>query len=159
MPDQTRAHEVMRTKLVTAKPDMSVMQVVELLLKHKISGAPVLDASGNLVGIISELDCVNHISHAAMNGVPLRRVQDLMTRDVETVSPDATLLTLVHIFSHKRYRRVPVVDERGHMLGQISRRDVMKALYEKMEHHHSHKDGPLYLSALDEDGEAPAKLR
>ncbi|MEO1172038.1 MAG: CBS domain-containing protein, partial [Myxococcota bacterium] len=78
----------MNTKIITVSPDMSVMDAVGLLLKHSISGAPVTDAQGNLVGIMSELDCVNHISHSAMNGVPPKQVVDLMKTEVETVAPD-----------------------------------------------------------------------
>ncbi len=158
MPDKTRAREIMRTKLVTVKPDANVMEVVEVLLKNQISGAPVLDAKGNLIGIVSEFDCMNSISHSAMTGVPPKPVSDLMTRDVETVGPDTTLLTMVHIFGQKRYRRLPVVDASGRLLGQISRRDLMRALYQKMRSQMKRKDGPLYLSAIYDSDQAPAKI-
>lgn len=156
MPDKTKAREVMRKQLITVSPDMTVMDAVGVLLKNQFSGAPVLDSDGNLVGIMSELDCVNHISDAAMNGVPPKRVEDLMTRDVETVGPDTPILTLVHIFAKKRFRRVPVVDENGRLLGQISRRDLMEALYDKMKVAQKKKDGPLYLSAVSD--KAPASV-
>ena len=159
MPDKTRADAIMRKQLVTVSPEMSVMDAVGVLLKNQISGAPVVDDKNNLVGIMSELDCVNHISHSAMNGVPPKQVEDLMTRGVETVPPDATLLTLVHIFAHKRYRRLPVVNESGELLGQISRRDLMKALYELMKVEAKREDGPLYLSAIYDRDQAPARLR
>ncbi len=156
MPNKTTAGEIMRKKLMTVTPDMSVMEAVGLLLKHQFSGAPVLDDKGALVGIMSELDCVNHISDAAMNGVPPKQVEDLMTTEVETVGPDTTLLTLVHIFSQRRFRRLPVVDSSGKLLGQISRRDLMAALYDKMKAEQKKKDGPLYLSALGD--KAPSKV-
>ncbi len=158
MPNKTTAREIMRTQLVTVRPDMSVMEAVELLLKNQISGAPVLDSGGKLVGIMSELDCVNHISHSAMSGTPPKNVEDLMTRDVETCPPDTTLLTLVSFFGQKKYRRVPVVDGSGKMLGQISRRDLLKALYDKMRVQQKRKDGPLYLSAVVDSDQAPSKV-
>lgn len=156
MPDKTTAGEIMRTKLVTVTPKMSVMDAVALLLKNQFSGAPVVDESGALVGIMSELDCVNHISDAVMNGVPPKQVEDLMTAEVETVEPDTTLLTLVHIFSQRRFRRVPVVDRSGKLLGQISRRDVMATLYDRMRAEQKRKDGPLYLSAVSD--RAPSRV-
>ncbi len=158
MRDSTVAGQIMTKDLVTVRPDMTVMEAVGVLLKHQISGAPVMDANRRLVGIMSELDCVNHISHSAMNGVPPEQVEDLMTRDVKTVSPDATLLTLVHHFTKYRYRRLPVVDEEGTLLGQISRRDLMRALYELMQVQQKRKEGPLYLSAIYGSDEAPARL-
>lgn len=158
MPDKTSAGEIMRTNLVTVTPDMGLPDVVELLLKHEISGAPVLDRDGHLVGIMSELDCVNHIIESAMNGVPPGHVGDMMTREVETVPPDATLLTLAHIFGKKRYRRLPVIDGSGRLVGQISRRDLMKALHEKMRIHQKRNDGPLYLSATRDSDQVPADI-
>ena len=148
----------MNTKIITVSPDMSVMDAVGLLLKHSISGAPVTDAQGNLVGIMSELDCVNHISHSAMNGVPPKQVVDLMKTEVETVAPDTSLLTIAHVFNKTRFRRLPVVNEEGRLLGQISRRDLMRTLYEMMKHERKRKEGPLYLSAIYESNEAPAKI-
>lgn len=158
VPSAIHAKDIMTSDLVTVAPEMTVMDAVGLLLKHKISGAPVMDAKRRLVGIMSELDCVNHISHSAMNGVPPKRVEDLMTRDVKTVPPETNLLTLVHHFSHHRYRRLPVVDDEGTLLGQISRRDLLRALYETMQVQQKRKEGPLYLSAIYGSDEAPARL-
>lgn len=148
----------MNSRLVTVSPQMSVMEAVGLLLKHRISGAPVTDENNNLVGIMSELDCVNHISHSAMNGVPPKLVADLMKTDVKTVSPDTSLLTIAHIFNETRFRRLPVVDEEGRLLGQISRRDLMRTLYEMMKHERKRQEGPLYLSAIYDTDQAPAKI-
>lgn len=159
MPDRTTAARIMTRKLITLTPEMSVMDAVALLLKHQISGAPVIDASGSLVGILSELDCANHISHCAMNGVPPGDVDDLMTRNVETVGPDTTLLTLAHLFSTKRYRRLPVLDSAGVLVGQVSRRDLMRALFDIMRVSQRRESGPLYLSAIYDIDQAPAKLR
>lgn len=156
MPDKTTARDIMRTKVVTVTADMSVMDATELLLKNEFSGAPVLGPDGRLVGIMSELDCVKHLSHAAMNGVPPQKVGDVMTRKVETVRPDATLLMLVQIFAECRFRRVPVVHADGHLLGQISRRDLMAALFDRMKIERKRDDGPLYLSAVTD--RAPAKV-
>jgi len=156
MPDKTTARDIMRTKVVTVTPDMSVMAVSELLLKNEFSGAPVLSSEGELVGIVSELDCVMHLSDAAMNGIPPRQVGDVMTREVVTVKADATLLMLVDLFAKCRFRRVPVVHQDGHLLGQISRRDLMAALYDKMKVERKREDGPLYLSAVTD--RAPASV-
>lgn len=156
MPNKTHAEQIMVRKLVTVSPEMSVMDAVGVLLKYKFSGAPVVNDDGGLVGIMSELDCVNHISDAAMNGVPPKRVEDLMTKEVETVKPDTTLLTLVHIFAQRRFRRLPVIDEAGRLVGQVSRRDLMAALYDLMREKQKDSDGPLYLSAVSD--QAPAKI-
>jgi CBS domain-containing protein len=127
------------------------------LLKHKISGAPVVDDKGSLVGILSELDCVNHMCHRATENLPPLDVHELMTRDVVTIAPQASLLTLADLFAKKRYRRFPVVDEDGRLIGQVSRRDLLRALNDIMRKRTDDDPGPLYLSAIHD--EAPAKVR
>ena len=158
MPQNTTAAAIMTKKLHKLSPDTSVMDAVAMLLKQKISGAPVVDGNGALVGILSELDCVNHICHCAMTDSPPLDVADLMTKDIYTVGPETTLLTLAHVFSTKRYRRLPVVDSNGRLLGQLSRRDLMRALFEIMKVQQSKNTGPLYLSAIYDSDEAPAHL-
>ncbi len=157
MPGTTTAADVMVTKLVTVTPEMNVMDAVELLLSHKISGAPVVDQTGGLVGILSELDCVNHMCQRATEQLPPLDVVELMTRNVVTVTPDTTLLTLAHLFTTKGFRRLPVVDAQGTLLGQVSRRDLLVALRAIMAAPIKEDAGPLYLSAVLD--EAPAKVR
>lgn len=157
MPKSLAAADIMTTKLVTVTPDMNVMEAVTLLLKHRISGAPVVEPPGNLVGILSELDCVRHMCHRAMENLPPLDVSALMTREVVTVAPDAKLFTVVDIFASRKFRRVPVVDGDGHLVGQISRRDILKALHDLMRERQGLGQVPLYLSAIHD--EAPAKVR
>lgn len=157
MPKNTTAADIMTKRLVTVTPEMNVMEAVELLLRNKISGAPVIDGKGALIGIVSELDCVNHMAHRAVEGLPPREVADLMTKSVETITPDTTLLTLAHIFTTRRYRRLPVVDASGRLLGQVSRRDLLRSLYEIMSARPTPEANPLYLSAVTD--QAPAKVR
>ena len=157
MPKNTTAADIMTTRLITLKPEMNVMVAVKLLLKNKISGAPVVDESGALVGILSELDCVTHICHQAIEQLPPLTVGQLMTAEVETVLPDTKLTTLADIFSTKRFRRLPVVDKQGRLRGQVSRRDLLKALDDLMAVRNRDEPGPLYLSAVLD--EAPASVR
>ena len=158
MPNKSTAADIMTKKLISVTPQTDVMDAVDLLLKNKISGAPVVDHRGRLVGILSELDCVNHISHCAMTNTPPDVVGELMTKELTTVAPETTLLTLAHIFTTKRYRRLPVVSAQGQLLGQLSRRDLMRALFEIMKVQRSKNTGPLYLSAVVDRDQAPARI-
>lgn len=159
MPDRTTAAQIMRRKLVTFSPEMSVMDAVAALIKNSISGAPVVEPSTQrLLGILSELDCTNHLVHCISHNEPTGFVEDLMTRDVQTVFPDGTLLTLAHHFNELRIRRLPVVDAEGRLLGQVSRRDLMQALYDLAKPKAKKKSRTLYLSAIYEPDELPARL-
>ena len=158
MPTPTTASDIMRRKLVTLSPETPVMDAVASLLKHSISGAPVVDRSDRLLGILSELDCTNHLVHCIVNNEPVGFVQDLMTQELQTVGPDATLLTLAHHFNEIRIRRLPVVNDEGMLLGQVSRRDLMKALHDAARPPAKGKAKPLFLSAIYASDDLPARL-
>ena len=127
MPSRTAA-DIMTRGLVTLSPEGGIYQAIEVLLKQRISGAPVVDPTGRLVGILSEKDCLRVLVGAALDGLPDGRVCDFMTETVETIGPDASLYDIAHRFITRSYRRLPVVDEDGRIIGQVSRRDALAAI-------------------------------
>lgn len=132
MPNRT-ATSVMTKGLVTLSPGTEIHEAVKTLLRHKISGAPVVDENRRLLGILSEKDCLRVFTGEAYDGLPEGHVRDYMTREVDTVSPDTTLIDIVGRFLAKSYRRLPVVNEAGVVVGQISRRDALVAIDEMRE--------------------------
>jgi len=131
------AEDVMARKLITVSPETDAYEAIGLLLKNQISGMPVLNADGELVGILSERDCLETLTNAQYHNLPTQLVRDLMTTDLTTISADTGLLEVAKLFMQNKFRRLPVLDEDGHLIGQISRRDVLTAV-QKM-----HKaDGP-----------------
>ena len=127
MPSQTAA-DIMTRSLVTLSPEDGIYQAIKVLLRRKISGAPVVDASGRLVGILSEKDCLRVLVGAALDGLPDGRVRNFMTESVEAIRPDASLYDITHRFITGSYRRLPVVDDGGRVVGQVSRRDALSAI-------------------------------
>ncbi len=123
------AREIMTTQLVTLQPKMTVEDAIKTLLQHSISGAPVVDEDGKLLGVLSEFDCLRAIANEQFHedhdesGV----VEDLMTRGGETIGPEADLFQVAQTFVSLRVRRLPVLDG-DRLLGQVSRRDVLRAL-------------------------------
>ena len=122
-----KAEDCMVREVVTVRPDTDAYDAIALLLKHRISGMPVVDESGKLVGILSEIDCLETLIDSRYHNMPTALVKDLMSRDLQTVSPDTDILKIAELFLHERYRRLPVVDK-GRLVGQVSRRDVLRAL-------------------------------
>jgi predicted transcriptional regulator len=116
--------ELMKDKVVTLKPDMDMEEAINTLLKHKVSGATVVDEQNNIVGVFSEKDCLRIFANGAFNMSPGSRVADYMSRDIVTVDADVDVFTVAEIFLKNPFRRLPVV-ENGVMIGQISRRDVL----------------------------------
>ena len=120
--------DFMTTHLATARPEMDLLALVDLLLIQGISGAPVVDQDGKLVGMISEQDCLRKILVGTYQGDIGGRVEDAMTSPVETVKMGASIVEVVEQMLATNRRRFPVVDLEGRLRGQISRRDLLKAV-------------------------------
>ena len=117
----------MTKNVATLRPDMEISHAAQYLIAHNISGAPVLDKHGRLVGILTERDCMKVAMQGGYHGLPAGLVEEYMSRDPESVSPEQSVLTLAEKFINGRYHRYPVMDS-GRLVGIISRRDVMRAL-------------------------------
>jgi CBS domain-containing protein len=117
----------MTRTLVTFKPEMDVLDAVHALVEHRIAGAPVVDDEGNLVGMLSEFDCMKVALHAGYHSRVGGPVSDYMTKGVTTVNAEMSIIDLAQMFADKGYRRFPVTDK-NRLVGQISRRDVLRAL-------------------------------
>jgi CBS domain-containing protein len=119
--------DYMARTLITFKADTDVLDAVHELVKNRIAGAPVVDDSGNLIGMLSELDCMKVTLHAGYHGDWGGPISDYMTHGVETVDADMSIIDLAQLFIDSNFRRFPVVDN-NRLVGQISRRDVLRAL-------------------------------
>ena len=120
--------DYMTTKLITFSPDESILAVMEKFAKHHISGGPVLDNNGFLVGIISEADCMKQISESRYFNQPIldKSVEKFMTKTVETIPHDISIFDAAGIFAQHNRRRLPVM-KNGILVGQISRKDIVIA--------------------------------
>lgn len=148
------ARDIMVTNLVTLSPQMQLRQASKLLLKNRISGAPVVNDAGDLIGIFSEQDVMIALIDAVYDDLPSSEIGNFMSRDLYTIHEKMDLLSIAQIFKSKGYRRLPVVQEQK-LVGQISRRDVMAAVVKLIEPASDHKSAVLYLSALREPPQAP----
>jgi CBS domain-containing protein len=120
------AKDVMRTDIQTIRPNAPLSEAVQMLLDHQISGLPVTDTTGFLLGVISEFALLAIIYD------PLSRkqqVKDHMTKHVISVSPDTPLTELADTFILHRIRRLPVTTS-GKLVGMVSRRELLRASLE-----------------------------
>ncbi len=123
-----KVKDYMTTNLITFKPDQSVQEVVESLIKYKISGGPVVNEKHELVGIISEGDCLKQLSESRYYNMPLQHdiVEKRMARNVETIDGNMDVFDAANKFLNSKRRRFPIV-EKGKLVGQISQKDILKA--------------------------------
>ncbi|MEQ8707112.1 MAG: CBS domain-containing protein [Phaeodactylibacter sp.] len=122
--------DYMATKLVTFHPDMDIREAIDILLKKKISGAPVLDDQQQLVGMLSEADCLRILIEGPYNHEPSYakiNVGDYMSTRVKHIDAKKTILDAAYEFVHSGYKRLPVLEE-GQLVGQVSRVDILRAI-------------------------------
>ena len=124
-----KVRNFMSGALVTFTPDTDVMDAIAILVRNRISGAPVIDDHGNLVGMLSEFDCMKVVLASAYHGEPGGPVSDLMAPGVKTVDADMSIVDLAEQFMASKLRRYPVLSD-NRLVGQISRGDVLRALVE-----------------------------
>lgn len=128
-----KVRDYMTSDLVTLTADMDLFRAIDRLLIHQISGAPVLDEQGHLIGLLSEGDCLKGILAGSYFEEVGGTVASVMTVVVETIDADADIVKAAEHFIRMRRRRLPVVDE-GRLVGQISRRDILRAMQKYNEH-------------------------
>ncbi|MCF6279031.1 MAG: CBS domain-containing protein [Flavobacteriaceae bacterium] len=120
--------DYMTTNLITFKPDQSVLEVIDLLIENRISGSPVINEKGELMGIISEGDCIKQISESRYFNMPMTdtKVESHMIKDVDTIDGNMNIFDAANKFLQSKRRRFPIV-ENGKLVGQISQKDILKA--------------------------------
>lgn len=146
------ARDIMTRDVITVHPDDDVEKAARLLLEHHISGLPVVDGAGKLVGIVSEADLVlqekgvrGPLYTVFMGGIlylenprrfdeefrraVARKIGDLMSKKLYTVSPDDPVTKVAAIMVDKGVNRVPVVDREQRLVGIISRHDIIRAAF------------------------------
>ncbi len=128
-PQLISVNDFMTRKLITFHPEDTIDQVTKILLKNKISGGPVVDDQQQLVGIISEGDCLKEAVRGKYNNMPdlCGKVKDYMATAVKTIGPELNILEAAKMFLTLKVRRFPVIKD-GKLVGQISQRDIMEGI-------------------------------
>jgi CBS domain-containing protein len=116
------------TKARTVNQSVTIAEAAKEILASKISGISVVNDDGDLVGMLSELDCLRSVVDAYNGGVPgAAKVADVMTREVETNSPDEDIINVAASMLDHKHRRRPVV-ENGKLVGQLTCRSILGAI-------------------------------
>ena len=117
----------MDTFVHTLSPDTEILEAVRFLLKHQVTGAPVVDSENHVIGIVGEKDCMKLISEGVNGDAPDGAVKDYMRTEVRTISPDMDIYYVAGLFLQETLRRFPVVED-GKLIGAITRFDILRAM-------------------------------
>jgi CBS domain-containing protein len=126
------ARDLMTTNLLVFSPEQTILEAIENLIKRRVSGAPVIDAEGRMIGMLSELDCLRML---ASDEFYLQQqeegalVRQFMANGFRVIPPDLGIYGITHYFLTNPIRRLPVV-EHEKLIGQVSRRDVLRGMEE-----------------------------
>ena len=123
-----KVSDYMTRKLITFKSDEKMEKVIDTLIKYRISGAPVVNDKHELIGIISEGDCIKQISDSRYHNLPMQNnvVEKHMVKNVDTIDGNMNIFDAANKFLESKHRRFPIVDN-GKLVGQISQKDILKA--------------------------------
>lgn len=148
--DQLTARDIMQAEVVTIGPDATVRELADLLATSKVSGVPVVDAGGTVVGVVTEgdivlqdaglhfphyiqfLDSTIYLESVSKFEERFRRtfgikVADIMSSEVVSIAPDASVYDVASLMADSGVNRVPVLEE-GRLVGIITRGDVVRAI-------------------------------
>lgn len=150
-----RIEEIMTRQVITVREDDSVADAVAVLQAHQIAGAPVLNEQGQVVGVVSEADIIKLLDtfrwyqpllstldflhlyeskpqdlQADIEKASQRKVQEIMSKEPETVLPETLIDDAAQIMYVTGYNRLPVVDRSGTLVGIVTRADIIASLYE-----------------------------
>lgn len=123
-----KVSDYMTRNLITFTPDQSIESVMQALIKNRISGGPVVNEKHELIGIISEGDCIKQISESRYYNMPMQdqTIGKHMADNVETIDGNMNIFDAAKKFLEAKRRRFPII-ENGKLVGQISQKDVLKA--------------------------------
>ena len=117
-----KAKDVMTREVITIDPEVGLEETIARLVNNKISGMPVCDKDGKVVGMISEKDILNFIFSGNINHT---KVKEAMSTHIISFPPDAELDKIALVMGEKQIRRVPIL-ENGKLVGVVSRRSIIK---------------------------------
>ncbi|NNL92549.1 MAG: CBS domain-containing protein, partial [Saprospiraceae bacterium] len=118
--------EYMTKDLITFKADTDINEVISSLLENRISGAPVLDDNGKVVGLIDDKDCLKVLYGSLYNQMPStsETVSNYMSNVMKKINVNQSILDVAMLFASTPYKRLLVMDDNDNLIGQVSRRDI-----------------------------------
>lgn len=115
---------------VRVAPDDNVYDAIHEIMVHKVSGACVVDDNNYLLGVLSELDCLRAVLSSVYNDAPVGQVHEFMTRDVISVKLHDSIVDVAADMLQHKHRRRPVIQDDGKLIGQVTCRQLLRAVKE-----------------------------
>lgn len=154
------AREALTKYAVMLRPDQDVFEAIEALVKRQVTGAPVVDADGSLVGVLTAKDCLRILSNATWDEIPGGHVRDFMSSAGTAIEAESSLLEVAALFLDSNFPVLPVLD-RGRVIGKIRRPELLArlhALAAKLERERDRRRKRMARSGDDPDAQRRLEL-
>lgn len=127
--DTTVAKDIMTTNLITIQEGDTIEEALKILVNHRVTGLPVVDKKGKMVGVISEYDIIQQLSKHEQPKPAAFREKAKFSDKVFGLAETTPLPDIVKHFIDSKFRRIPIVDSKGRLTGIITRRDLMRVYF------------------------------
>lgn len=131
MMNKTKVHEVMTSHVATLKPNMGASVALRVLIDNKQSGAPVVNDDNELLGVLSEADCMRSAMLGGYYEQDSWIVGEQMSKELHTVTEDTSLMNAAEIMINQKRRMLPVVRD-GKLVGMITRHHLLKTFLDQV---------------------------
>ncbi len=115
------ARDIMTSNVCTIRPEASAQEAAQLLSQKRISGLPVVNPDGKIIGIVTEADIISKVNQGGL------LVADIMSHEVIAVDEETSVSEIASLLTKRRIKRVPVV-QKGKLVGIVSRADIVNAV-------------------------------
>jgi CBS domain-containing protein len=119
--------DYMDRHVATLRPETDILDAIRFLLEKRVTGAPVVEKSGRLVGMLTERDCLRLVAAGVEGNLPRGSVATFMTPSPETIPPDMDIYFAAGLFLKRNFRRFPVTED-GKLVGAITRFDILRVI-------------------------------
>lgn len=124
--------EIMNQHVVAVHLNDDILDALNCLIEHRVSSVPVLDGNNNIVGFVSDFDFMKFLSHSLYQGIDSKaQVEAVMKKDVIVINENEDLYGVSEKFFQNKIKHAPVVDRENHLVGMVSRRDILCKLNEE----------------------------
>ena len=127
-----KVSDFMDTVVQTLRPDIEILDAVDFLLAKHVTGAPVVDGEGRVVGILTEKDCLQLLAAGSDADVPQGTVAGFMSTELQTIPKSMNIYFCAGLFLNTTVRRFPVVDKDKKLVGAITRFDILRAIQQEL---------------------------
>jgi CBS domain-containing protein len=125
-----QAKDIMTKNVVVLKADAKIFETIDVLVGNKISGAPVVNAEGKIIGIVSEKDLLIALDFLGEKKAAMAQVHEFMTRDVILLSEETSIKEISQTLVRENIKRIPIV-KNEQVVGIVARRDILRAIREQ----------------------------